>query len=369
MNRQETISSWQLATLFLAFMTGSAIINIPAPLTGMAKNGAWVSLLLANGIGMLLLGCILYLHRRYPDMTFMDFSRKVLGKWLSVVIGVPFLIYLMLMTTWIVIDIGGFFKSTMLKETPSYMIHSLILLTASLTVRSGIEVMARMFTLLLYSMFFFGIWVVLLASPNYRVEYLLPVFPDGIKPVLHGLYYTFGFPYAEVVIFASLLPFVRKEKNDRLTAYMFAALIISGIALSTAVVCSILAMGPLAGELKYSLFQIARLISVGDIVERIESVIGMSLIAGSYMKATIALYVLNLGLSQLLKLKDDRLLVFPLALISFLHSLIMFKNEAEFAEKVTDVWPLLNAVLSVFPILLITLITFIKSIFAKKSPN
>ena len=66
MKKRITISSRQMATLFLSFLTGSAIVNIPAPITGAAKNAAWISLWMANRLGMLLLSCILYLYRKYP---------------------------------------------------------------------------------------------------------------------------------------------------------------------------------------------------------------------------------------------------------------------------------------------------------------
>ncbi|UUZ87316.1 hypothetical protein LJK88_11250 [Paenibacillus sp. P26] len=49
--KQTTVSSRQMATLFLCFLTGSAIVNIPAPLTGAANNAAWLSLWMANGLG------------------------------------------------------------------------------------------------------------------------------------------------------------------------------------------------------------------------------------------------------------------------------------------------------------------------------
>ncbi|MFC4768660.1 GerAB/ArcD/ProY family transporter [Effusibacillus consociatus] len=360
MKKQETINSWQTASLFLAFMTGSAIINIPAPLTGAAKNGAWLSLLIANGIGFLLLACVLYLHRQYPGLTFIDYSRKTLGSWLTVVIAVPFLSTVFLMLSNIVLDIGGFFTSTMMKETPLYVFNSLILMTAALTARAGIEVMARMFTLLLYIMVTLVFAVLLFVLPYYRPEHLLPVFPKGIKPILHGAYMAWGFPYAELILFSMILPFTSKERKSPLVKFMFLAHLVNGVSLVTVIVCTIMAIGPLAGEIKYSVFQLARLINVQEIIERIESVIGFTLIAGSYMKATIVLFILNLALSQLLKLQDDRLLIFPVALVSLLLSLTMFKNEAEFVENVTVVWPLLITTVGVLPVLLITVVTLFK---------
>ena len=123
MKKGITVSSRQMATLFLSFLTGSAIVNIPAPLTGAAKNAAWVSLWLANGYGMILLSCILYLHRKYPDLTLIQYSRQAIGRVLTVILVIPFLLMTIMMLANVVADIGGFFKSTMMRETPTYVFH------------------------------------------------------------------------------------------------------------------------------------------------------------------------------------------------------------------------------------------------------
>ena len=91
MKKRITVSSRQMATLFLSFLTGSAIVNIPAPLTGAAKNAAWMSLWMANGLGMLLLSCILYLYRKYPEMTLIQYSRQAVGRVLTVILAIPFI--------------------------------------------------------------------------------------------------------------------------------------------------------------------------------------------------------------------------------------------------------------------------------------
>lgn len=368
MNRQETISPWQMATLFLSFLTGSAVVNIPAPLVGAAKNGAWISLLLAGSVGMLLLFCILYLHKQYPGLTFIDYSRKAIGNGLTVFFSIPFLMALFLMLTNIVIDIGGFMTSTMMERTPHVVFHGLILMTAAITVREGIEVMARMFTFLLYVMTAFVTIVLFLAFNNYHPEYLLPVLPDGFRPVLHGTYLSLGFPYLELVVFAMILPFCRKEKGNLLSKLMVSALVVNIISLLTVTICSIMVLGPLTGMRKYSVFAVARMVDVAEIIRRIESVIGMSLIAGSYMKATIVLFVITMTLSQLLKLQDDRILVYPIALVGLLMSVTMYKTPVEFNDMVLIVWPLFIFIVWIVPLILITLVTVFKGKKGKSGP-
>ncbi|KRF09968.1 spore gernimation protein [Paenibacillus sp. Soil787] len=360
MKKKITVSSRQMAMLFLSFLTGSAIVNIPAPLTGAAHNAAWVSLWIANGIGMLLLCCVLYLHRKYPELTLIQYSRQAIGRVSTVILAIPFFMMTVMMLSNIVVDIGGFFKSTMMRETPTYVFSFLILFTAALTVRSGIEVMARMFALLLITIFIFSAIVMLLTLPVYRVELLMPLFPHGFKPVLHGAYIAYGFPYAELVLFSMVLPFVRKDQEP-LGKFMFSSLLISGISLTFVIMCTIMALGPISGNLKFSLFTLARLIEVAEIIERVESIMGITLIAGSYMKTTIVLFAINLGLSQLLRIQDEKILIFPIAFFAAMLSLTLFKNELEFSRHVGTVWPLFITLTGVLPILLLTIVTMVKS--------
>jgi spore germination protein KB len=248
----------------------------------------------------------------------------------------------------------------MMRATPPYVFHSLILLVAAMTARAGIEVMARMFVLLLCYLIFFTLIVLVLAMPHYQVGNLLPVFPEGLKPVIHGTYMILGFPYGEVVLFSLILPFVRKEKDNPLKKYMFLSLLIHGFLLCISILCTIMALGPLAGSFKFSLFQLARLINIREIITRIESFTGIALIVGSYMKTTIMLFILKETLSRVLKLKDERIMIFPVTVISLLLTLTMFKTEIEFVESVFVVLPLVITIVLVLPLLFITFVTFFR---------
>ncbi|MEI7024365.1 GerAB/ArcD/ProY family transporter [Paenibacillus sp. y28] len=365
MNKRETISAHQLAVLFYAFMTGSAIINIPAPITALAQNGAWISLIIAIAAGFLFLACMLYLHRQYPTLTFVGHSREILGKYFTMLLFIPFVLFLMLLVSYIVIDIGAFFTTTMLRETPSYVFHLLILMIASLTARAGIEVMARMFPLLVYLMLGFTMLVLVFAYSNYHPEYLLPIMPSGIGPVLEGAYFLYGFPYGEIVVFAMLLPFVQRKEESALGKYMGTALLVNGLSLIIVTICSIMTAGPYSGEVKFSVFLIARVINVQDFVERVESVISLALVVASYMKTTIALFALNLACSQLLRLQNDRILFFPLTMCCFFLTLVSFKHEIEFAEMIRLQWPLVVAIAAGLPALVTTGVCLVKKWFKR----
>ena len=224
MKAQEQISSGQMSVLFFCFITGSSIINIPAPLIGYAKNGAWISLLLSMSIGLFILVCLLYLHKKFPNMTFIEYSKAMVGKWITVLLAIPFISFQFHMTSGIVLDIGLFMTSSMMRQSPLYLFLLLVFVVVALTVRSGIETMARMFIVPIVSVLLFVIIILVLSYPNYEVDHLRPFMPLGIKPVVLGAYFSYGFPYVEIVLMAMILPYVRKEKPAHLSKGMYIGL-------------------------------------------------------------------------------------------------------------------------------------------------
>ncbi|REK76426.1 GerAB/ArcD/ProY family transporter [Paenibacillus paeoniae] len=365
MNKQEQISSIQMSMLLLFFMTGSSIVIVPAPLTNLGGNGAWISLLIAAAMGTLLLASILYLYRKNPELSLIGQSRALMGNTLTLILLLPLTCVMFWNVAGIVIEIGTFFKNTMLKETPTYAVNTMFFVTIALTALAGIEVIARMAAVLLALMFAFIILIWILVGSLYHPEYILPIMPDGIGPILNAAYVVYGFPYSELVVFAVILPFVRKKDKTKLGKHMYAALIVNTLTLILSVFSSIMVLGPLSGDLKYSLYQLARLIYFQELIERIESVIGFSLIIGFYFKASILLVILMKLLKELLKLDDERYLVFPVSFICLLLSVTTYTKEAELEELVNTSWPLINNITYVLPVLLILIVTVIRSQFGK----
>jgi len=219
--------------------------------------------------------------------------------------------------------------------------------------------MARMFLPLVVAMLAAVVVITMLSIPIARPEQLLPLFPEGIKPILHGVYFSFGFPFAEMALFAMLLPYVRKEGRKALVKWMTGTTVVNMLSLLFVIVVSVVTLGPLAAERKFSLYSVARLLEIGNFLEGTEAIVGYALIAGSYMKATLVLYMLNQITSSLLKTNGDMLLPFK-ALISFMLSVTMFQNESEFNESVNVVWPLITMTVGMAPLLLMAVITFCK---------
>ncbi|MEK3885450.1 GerAB/ArcD/ProY family transporter [Paenibacillus sp. PL2-23] len=352
--KKEQISHMQAGVLLFVFMTGSSIINIPGPLIAKAGNGAWISLLLSGAWGLCVLSMLLFLYKRFPELSYIDYSRKLIGHVPTLLFGLMTLTFLFQMLSAIVMDVGLFMVTSMLRQTPVYVFTSLILLIAAMTVRAGIEVIARMFMIIMmFSVFFISI-TLLLAIPDYHPEFLLPIIPKGIKPVLHGAYFTFGFPYAEVFMFGMIMQHVGIKYRHKVSRCMLIALGLNVITLMISVVSSIMIFGPYASVQPYVLFAVARLVEFQEIIQRIESIIGMSLILGSYMKATITLHVICLFLARLFGLENSSALALPVAFLCFIAGLVTFDGPSQWGMVVTAVHPLWAFAVFFLPVAILT---------------
>ncbi|WP_349408333.1 endospore germination permease [Pseudalkalibacillus sp. SCS-8] len=363
MRQAETIGNWQMIILFQAFITGSSIINIQGPLIGIAKNGAWISILIINAVSFLILALVLRLYEKYPSKSYIQYSRDLLGLPLALCLGVPFLFLLYHITGNITYGMGQFFTTSMMKSTPLYVFHFLILMVAGLTVRAGIEVIARMFNGLLFFVLFIIFLIFVLNITHYHPEFLLPIVPEGWKPVFHGAYVGFGFPYMDIMYFAMVLPFLKREHDKPFKRWMYGGLLFNGMVLAFTVVTSIMILGPIAMNEKFPIYQAAKIIEIGEIIQRIESVFGMALIIGSYMKITLMLFIINEVMTQLFNLADKRAFVFPNALLVFLLSLTMYENEVELGESGAIMETILAFFLAFIPLVIVT----IRSLFKNKT--
>lgn len=352
---KEQIGAFQMSFLLFTFLTGSSIINIPGPLIAYAKNGSWISLLLSMAAGAAVLHCILSLHRKFPNLSFIEASRATVGPWLTAVMAIPMIWFQFHMASGIVLDIGLFMNSSMMRQTPLIVFTLCIFFVVALTVRSGLETMSRMFVVPMFLVIFFVFLIILLTSNHFDRINLLPVMPDGFKPVLLGGYFAYGFPYVELFLFSMLLPYVQAEDYHLLRKGMFAALLLNGICLICVTLSTILVFGPLAGERKYSMFEVAQTVNMLEVIQRIESVIGFALIANSFMKASIVLFALKETFAKLFQVRSDNLIVLPLSLAGFLFSMLFIsKGEARWVNAVTVLHPLEATVAYLLPLIIVT---------------
>lgn len=133
----------QFTVLVILFIFGPAVLLIPSHLATEAKQDAWIASVLGVGIGMLLVWLYTTLGNRFPDMTLVEYSEQILGKWLGKTVSLLFFTFFFILAALILRNIGDFLTAQVMPETPIQFIHIMFLSIVIMGTRLGLEPLAR----------------------------------------------------------------------------------------------------------------------------------------------------------------------------------------------------------------------------------
>ncbi|MBD2845620.1 endospore germination permease [Paenibacillus sp. IB182496] len=319
----------QLTVLAILFTVGSSVLIAPSSLAYEAREDAWIAALLALVVGLLAVGLYNGLARLFPSATLVGMARLSLGRWLGGAVSWLYLGYFFMLSALVLRNIGDFMTTQVLPKTPIQFIHIFFLLVVVAGIRNGLEPFARAAEIFLPWVMLFFVTMVVLLPPEFHIENLQPVLGYGIKPVLRGTISLFSTPYTEVVLFLMIIPLVRKR--DRSGKALLTGVLIGGLMLAIIALLSILVLGAdLATKQAFPSYSLAKKISIGDFLERLEVVMAGIWFITIYFKLGLCFYASTMILGELTGASDVKPFYLPLGLSLLALSIVIYPNFAYF---------------------------------------
>lgn len=336
--RQETrISASQFAILVLLNTVGTTILIVPSGLAAEAKQDAWIPAILGVGIGLLVIFFFNMLGGLFPEMTFVEYSKQILGKWLGTTVSLSFIYFSFIGSSTIIWIMGNFLSTQIMTETPIAIIHLFFVIIVIMGVRLGLEPIARCAEIFLPWVGLFFLLLVLLPIPDMNLENLQPVFDSETKPIMKGLLSFLSVSTLPLIIFHMIVPNGRRTKKTN-KAFMIGNLI-GGLILITITVLTITVLGAeLTARNTYPTFALAKKVGIKGVLERIEVIMAILWFITIYFKSTIYCYASIKGLAQILSLEDYRILTFPLGMILAALSVIIYPDVIYESEWDVKTW-------------------------------
>ncbi|MEY9868012.1 spore germination protein (amino acid permease) [Peribacillus sp. B2I2] len=347
------ISSGEFLILVIIFTIGGAILTLPSVLVSFAKQDGWIAYIIATLFGL----CFVFLYNKlaslYPSMTYIEVNEKIFGKWIGKISAMLFLLYIYYLSSALLSEIGNFFSTQVLVETPIQMIMILFILTSLFGARLGLEVICRTaiiffpwIVVLLFILFLFLI-------PDIKIEKMQPIFEGGMKPIMKGAYHSLALPYVQLVFFLMITPFVNEKAAMKKNFYI--GTIIGGFVLFLVIIFSILVLGAdNTTRLTYPSYKLGMRISIGNFFERVEVIVAFIWIFTEYFKLTICFYGLALGLAQLLGLQNYKILLFPLAFLILTFTIFSHPDIVHYQNFMSIAWTPFSLTICFFmPLLLL----------------
>lgn len=356
----EKINASQFTVLVTLFTLGTSILLAPGTVAVAAKNDGWIPTILGLAVGLLLVVLYNKMAKSFQQYNFLEYIDSILGPWIGKIIAFAFFIFCIFLCSLLVSQVGYFATTQFFVETPIGVIMGLFFILVIWGARYGIETLARSGELVFPWIIFLLFILLVTLIPEVKAERLFPILENGIKPILLATYSFLGLPYFELVIILFFFPNINHSKN-RGKAFFVGVLFGGSIIILITLYAILILGGEGTARNQYPSLIMAKSISIGKIIERIEALLAAIWFLTIFMKSTLTLYCSSLCLAHMFKLKDPKFLIYPLGMILLFLSLFITPNVTYLQEFVIKTWTLYAGTHGVLiPILLITVAAFKK---------
>ncbi|MED1784175.1 endospore germination permease [Brevibacillus fortis] len=338
MQESYKISPRQLLMLVTLVTIGDSVLVLPGMTAGLAKQDAWISVLVGLVVGLLNIVLLIVVGKLYPNQSFFTFVDQTVGRVLGTIITLSFISYTLFSAGAHVMEIGDFVGTHLLGSTPRFAIQLLFIIVIMFGVRLGLQTVAESAEIYFFWFFFlFGLLMIALL-PQAEISRIHPVFENGWKPILQGSTAAIAFPYSELVIFMAVLPFVSPvQKRMR---YFLLGTLLGGIVLFIIMLMCILVLGAeQTARHFYPTYVLIKQLKLGDFIQRLEAIIAVIWFIAVSVKITLYCLFLHLGIRHVFRIDNFNALVLPYIILLMVMSTIFSPNIVVFGDIIGKYWP------------------------------
>ena len=358
MNHQ--INKPQFFLLVISFVYGSSLLMAPGLTASFANQDAWVSMLVALIIGLLLNVVWIMLLKRYDYQSIFTIMENVGGKWLGLLINLLIVFYAIHLAAYIVRNLSNFMVINVVPDSNEWTYQIMIILLAVYSCFYGLNNMARVNEILLPWMLLLFFFSMCLVINQFELNHIKPMFEQSFQVISQGAYSTLGFPFIEVILLGTVFTFV-KRKEKLMKGYLL-SLLFGGMILVVTVFLTVGIEGPfLVSQQAYSTYSLMRNITVVKLFERIEILIVIVWILGILVKITLSLFAALKGLQHITRHESYHPFLIPIGILMWVMSNEIHRNTMDFTDFVAKNWTLWW-----FTLYLILIVTMFIGIALKK---
>lgn len=357
----------QVFWMIMIMDLGMTLMMTLSPSLQAAKQDAWMSILVAGCISLLIAILAAKLSNLYPDQTLVQFSQTILGKWLGKIVIILYCVQWYTIIPIVLRQFNDLIESMLLPSTPKTIIISIMILLVVYAVYSGgIDGIGRYSEIMgpIVLLMVFAVWVA--SFNNIRWDNLMPFYADsGIKAILYGGLAPASY-LGHAVEYTMLASFQKVPRKG--TPYLYWAVIVADFCVLASMFMVILTVGAsVSQKMWYPFFEMTKKISLFMFIENLDPFIVLIWLFSVFIKLSIYLWVTCYGTAQFLQMKNWKTLIWFVAPITVLFSLIPKNVSQATTNYLLHYW--VPVVLPVNMIGLPLLMLIVGKIRQKKNPS
>jgi len=328
---KENISLSQLAALLFNFQIGSSVV---IGLGLKAKEDAWIAILIAMAIGLFITVFYYYIATLLPGKNLYEMFEYCFNRKIAIILSLLYASYFIYYACRIIRDFGELIATAVLPITPIEISIVLLVLVMGYILYLGLEVLARtseIFTpygVILTLMLFIFLYV----NKNIDISNIKPILGEGWGIVWKTIFpYELVRPYGQILVFLCIFCNVSNIHLGR-KVVIFSIFMASLILLMSSLLI-ILSLGEgIALRSNFPLLSAARLVSIGEFIQRIDAIVVFSMMLGSLVKSCIYIYAGLKALEYVYKL-PFRYFSIPVSCIVAIFSIFIGRNYTDHLQE------------------------------------
>ncbi len=211
------ISNRQLQLLLILDVFGTGVLALPRRAAQYADQDGWLVVIVAALIALAYTYVINSLARRFPGMSFFDYTSKLISRPLGILISLGFVIKIFVFAALELRLFCEIVNQTMLVNTPPWIILVSMLLVSAFAAAKGYETRARMGEVLIFVVLIPLIIIFCLALSDVDFSNLMPMFTTPPERIFEGgLNIALAFTGFEFCLLA--YPYLARPKTARKVA-------------------------------------------------------------------------------------------------------------------------------------------------------
>ncbi|OEF98210.1 GerAB/ArcD/ProY family transporter [Desulfuribacillus alkaliarsenatis] len=354
------ISLQQLFFLCIIFVISTADIFLPNYVADVAREDAWISVIIGTAASMVTVWLACKLQLRVGRRNIVDSCDTLLGHILGRIVSLLYIITFITIAALIMRELNEIMLNVFLMRTPILAVSIAMILVAAYGAFHGLETFSRVSEILTPLGILILILVILFNITDIQLKHFTPILYHGIMPSLHGGLLIFTWLSQVVIIVFMVTPYLR-EFDYRLTHVAVSSVAVLGIMMMLGVL-AIAIFGPeRTAKLIFPALYLVRNIDIHDFIQRLDAFIFAIWVGGITVKMIMMYYFSVLMTSQWFRIPSYKTIIPPIGVLIILISIVMFPNLHILNIFFRAILPYVAAIFAVFIPLLLLVISYRKN--------
>ncbi len=322
MEKNFSIENKELSCILINLITAKMLFSYPRGMVLSAGNAAWIQAVFVSLVSCLFFWFVLFIYRKSTMKSIIEISGEVGGRPLKIAVGLLLVAVILFNSSLTMRSLPESVKTVLLPLAPMRLILFLLAIAIGVGAYMGIFSIARIHSIfvpvsIIFLLFFFALLI-----PNIDVTNIFPVLGKGTYNI-----FVEGLPslsiFSDIIILFVLLPLCKNYEGVKSSSHK-ALLISSVINVLIVLFYNLIYSYPTSMEFMLPVYQMTRLIKIGDFFQRLEAFFESVWSFGIMLYSALYLFCLCHIWKEAFDLKYYKPLILPFCVImsavSFLPS-------------------------------------------------